>query len=56
MINMKNLVLNEEWEKLEKLLAYKQVPYRVMFDNHNGDIRKIISIEDFSIFPYQKEE
>lgn len=53
---MKNLVLNEEWKKLEKQLAIMQIPYRVMFDNHNGTVRKIITIEDFSIFPYKKED
>ena len=53
---MKNIVSNYDWEEeLEKLLARMLIPYHVSFDNHNGTIRKIITIEPIEIFPYWTE-
>lgn len=49
---MKNIITADEWEKIQRALAEAQVPYTVSYDNHNGAIRKIITIDTFSYFPY----
>ena len=53
---MKNLITLNEWDNLEKALAAAQIPYKVHFDNHNGIPRKVITVEEFSIFPYTEKE
>lgn len=49
---MKNIITANEWENIQRALAEVQVPYAVSYDNHNGTIRKIITIDTFSYFPY----